>query len=162
MGAKIQSNNDIAGRRSGYDRRVLDNPNYNGLEKRATMGRRKELVKRKHQRFRTRDLTFVKLRSESEIDIGQLLDISKGGLALRYFVNTEKLLDYNDLGIFLSGGNFRIDRIPFRTISNIEQANNPPFSTIILRRYGVQFEKLTPDQQNQLDFFLQHHTVGEA
>lgn len=162
MGANNQDNHNIKGGRSGYDRRVFDDPAYKGLERRTLKERRKGLRKRKYQRFSTKDLTFVKLRSESEIDIGQLIDISKGGLALRYFVNTDKLRDYYDMGIFLSGGGFRIDRIPFKTVSNIELTNKPPFSKIMLRRYGVQFEKLTSDQQDKLIFFLDHHTTGNA
>ncbi len=117
-GANNQGNHNITRGRSGSDRRVFDDPGYKGLERRTSKERRKGSRKRKYQRFSTKDITFVKLRSESEIDIGQLLDISEGGLALRYFVNTEKLRNYNDLGIFLSGRNFRIDRIPFKTISN--------------------------------------------
>jgi len=112
-----------------------------------------------HQRFRAKDLTFVKLSSEHEEDIGQLLDISKGGLSLRYFLNDEKPRNYKELGIFVSGGNFAIDKIPFKTVSDTQLANGSPFSMIILRRYGLQFDKLKPEQLSKLDHFLQNYTL---
>ena len=153
---------NISGRRCGYDRRVFANPNYRSLEKRVTAERRKGPQKRTDKRYRVKDLTFVKLRSESEIEIGQLLDISKEGLAFRHFIDNKKSRKYHDLGLFLSGGGFSIDRIPFKAVSSIELANNSQFSTIILKRYGVQFEKLTPDQTKRLDHFLLNYTLGEA
>lgn len=153
---------NISGRRSGCDRRVLADLNYMSIDKRTAADRRKGPQKRTDKRYRVKDLTFVKLRSESEIEIGQLLDISKEGLAFRYFIDNKQSRSYYDLGLFLSGGGFSIDRIPFKAVSNIELANNSQFSTIILKRYGVQFEKLTPDQTNRLDHFLLNYTLGEA
>ncbi len=153
---------NISGRRSGCDRRICAGLNYRSIEKRVTPDRRNGPQKRTDKRYRVKDLTFVKLRSESEIEIGQLLDISKEGLAFRYFIDNKQSRSYSDLGLFLSGGGFSIDRIPFKAVSNIELANNSQFSTIILKRYGVQFEKLTPDQTNRLDHFLLNYTLGEA
>jgi len=113
-----------------------------------------------HQRFRAKDLTFVKLSSEHQEDIGQLLDISKEGLSLPYFSNDERSHNYSNLGIFVSGGNFTIDAIPFKTVSDNELAKGSPFSKINLRRYGVQFENLIPDQISKLDHFLKNHTLN--
>ena len=153
---------NISGRRSGYDRRVLPDSHYRSIEKRATPDRRNGPQKRTDKRYRVKDLTFVKLRSKSEIEIAQLLDISMEGLAFRYFVDNKQPRNYYNLGLFLSGGGFSIDQIPFKAASNIELANNSQFSTIILKRYGVQFEKLTPEQTNSLDHFLLNYTLGEA
>lgn len=163
---KIQNiykeNNNIGGRRSGKDRRVLADPNYRGIERRISNDRRKGTMRRDYKRFRPKDLTFVKLNSEYEEDIGQLLDISKGGLSLRYFINEEKPRNYSDLGIFVSGGDFAVDWLPFKGVSDNVLKNNSMFSTILLRRYAVQFENLTPDQGAKLDYFLLNHTLGEA
>ena len=154
-----QNNLNISGRRSGSERRVFD-PNYKGIERRVTKDRRTSSQQRRHQRFRAKDLTFVKLSSEKQEDIGQLIDISKVGLSFRYFLNDERSHNYSNLGIFVSGGNFTIDAIPFKTVSDTELANGSPFSKINLRRYGVQFENLTPDQISKLDNFLKNHTLN--
>ena len=163
---KIQNiykeNSNLGGRRSGQDRRLSADPNYKGIERRISGDRRLATRRRMYKRFRAKDLTFVKLNSEYEEDIGQLLDISKGGLSVRYFKDEERSRNYTDLGIFMSGGHFAVDWIPFRGVSDTVLKNNSLFSTIVLRRYAVQFENLTPDQAAKLDYFLLNHTLGEA
>ena len=77
-------------------------------------------------------------------------------------IDGKKSQNYSSLGIFLSGGDFIIDQIPFRIVTDTELNSNQPFSTIILRRYAVQFENLTPDKAAKLDYFLLNHTLGEA
>ena len=150
------------GRRSGSDRRVCADPGYRGTERRIARDRRKGIRQRKHPRFKAKDLTFVKLKFEKNEDIGQLLDISREGLSLRYFVSHEKEYNYSELGIFLSGGSFVVDNIGFKAVSDTKIAEGSPFSTIMFRRYGVQFVNLTPEQAAMLDFFLLNHTLGEA
>jgi len=151
---------DICGRRSGVDRRAFPAPTYSGLERRINGERRIGTRKRGNPRFRAKDLTFVKLQSESDEDLGQLLDISKGGLSLRQFVNEEKSQDFSELDIFSSGSDFNIAGIPFRTVSNTVLTNYSPFSTTVFRRYGLQFENLTSAQAVKLDHFLLNHTLG--
>ncbi len=158
----IYQNSNFGGRRSVSNRRVFADPDYKSLEKRITGERRKGTIKREQVRFRAKDLIFVKLNSENTEDVGELLDISKGGLSLRYFVKEKKPRDYSDLGLFSSGGDLIIDEVPFKTVVDTELANNIQFSTIIFRRYGVQFENLTPNQTAKLDYFLLNHTLGEA
>ena len=157
-----QENNNLEGRRLGLDRRVFADPNYNGLDKRIFGDRRKGPWKRKNPRFRTKDLTFVQLNSENKEDVGELLDISKGGLSLRYFEKEEKPQGYSGLGLFSSGGDLIIDEVPFKTVADTELVNNMQFSTIIFRRYGVQFENLTSEQTAKFDYFLLNHTLSEA
>jgi len=153
-------------RRSGFDRRKFNVADYNGLERRIILDRRTEIQRRKHNRFRPKALTFIRLRSESEEDMGQLLDISKAGLSLRYVDYAEKALDYSELEILLSGDEFTIGRIPFQTVSSdIKLTFSPyfrPLYPIELRRHGVKFEELTPDQLSKLDYFLKNCTLGEA
>ena len=127
METENQDYPNISGRRYGYDRRVCAASNYRSIDKRVTPDRRNGPQKRTEKRYRVKDLTFVKLRSESEIEIGQLLDISKEGLAFRYFIDNKQSRNYYDLGLFLSGGGFSIDQIPFKAASNIELANNSQY-----------------------------------
>jgi len=162
MENSYQDYNKVSGRRSGSDRRMYPDSKHRGVERRVAEDRRKKTRKRTHIRFQAKDLTFVKLCSKSDVDIGQMLDISKGGLSLRYFIDSEKSQDYSELGIFLSGGDFIIDQIPFRTVSDTLLNSSPPFSVITLRRFSVQFDKMPPDKIAKLDDFLLNHTLGEA
>ena len=92
MENNYQYNLTVSGRRSGSDRRIFNDPHYNGTERRITKDRRNGTRKRKHTRFRPEDVTFVSLRSESEEDMGELLDISKGGLSFSYFIKARRFL----------------------------------------------------------------------
>jgi len=127
-----------------------------------TEDKSKEKEKRKHSRLQAGDLTYVKLRSESGEDIGQLLDISQEGLSLRYFEDKEISGEYSKLGIFLSGSDFSIDNIPVRIVSDITMTGKSTLNRPGLRRYGIQFDKLTSDQQSKLIYFLQNHTKSES
>jgi hypothetical protein len=130
-------------------------------ESRISGDRRKGKENRKHTRFLAEQLTFVKFGSEHEENIGQLLDISRSGISIRYFATEEILQDFSNLSIFSSDGDYNSGKIPIKIISDIEREKSPSGKQT-LRRYGIQFEKLTPAQTAQLDYFRLNHTLGEA
>jgi c-di-GMP-binding flagellar brake protein YcgR len=140
-------------RRSGYDRR-------RGADRRTLIERRE------HKRFQAKEPTSVALWSEHEQDIienmGQLLDISRGGLSLRCTSKPEESNGYSLLEIFLSGDDFNIDEIPFKIISAIEMVGDSRSSELTLKRYGIRFDQLTQEQKAKLDHFLINRTLGEA
>ena len=148
-------------RRSGIDRRLCADPYDKGPERRIT-DRRSEIDKRKDIRYWVKDHILVNLRSESKSNLGQLLDISKGGLAFYYFANAKKPKNYSELGIFPSNDDFAIARIPCKTVSDTKMINESPFGTKILRRHSIRFENLTPAQKIKMDYFLRNYTLGEA
>jgi len=156
----------VGDRRAGSERRVSVSLNYKGAEKRATIERRKGIERRKHKRYQVKDLAFAKLWSthdkEYVQDMGQLLDISRDGLALHCSIKAEKAAEHSGLGIFLSGGDFSIEKIPFTIVSDIEMTGKPTLNHRAGWRYGIQFENLTAEQQSKLDYFLQNHTFGKA
>jgi len=151
----------FSGRRSYIDRRVFDDPNFSGIERRMIKDRRGGTCRRENKRFQVKDFTFVKLWSESNEDIGQLLDLSKRGLSLRYFVTGENPGNFSELGIFSSGSGLAVDGIPFRIISDTE-LDESPFGPVMFRRSGVQFGQLASKQKSNLDYFLKNYTLGQA
>jgi c-di-GMP-binding flagellar brake protein YcgR len=136
--------------RSGYDRR-------------SESGRRSVIEQRKYKRFLPKDPTFVTLWIEHEKNFsekdGQLLDISRGGIALRCIAKPEESNDYSLLEIFLSD-DYSIEDMPFKIVSGIEMTGDSASSELTLRRYGIQFDKLTSEQTVKLDYFLANHTLG--
>lgn len=144
-------------RRSGKDRRKADAVGFTGNDRRGYKERRSGLKRRKHQRFQVQDFIFITLKSESDKDIGQLIDISDGGLSFRYFVGVKKPPIFSKLDIVLSGSDFAITGLPFRIISDTELTNGFQSSPINFRRYSVQFEQLTYNQNFKLYYFLYDH-----
>ena len=49
-----------------------------------------------------------------------------------------------------------------QTISDFQIANDVPFSSITMKRCGVQFRDLTPHQVSQLEYFIRTYNAGEA
>ena len=144
-------------RRCGKDRRVGVGDIFTGTDRRSRKDRRSGLQRRKHQRFQLEDFTFVNLKSEADKDLGQLIDISNGGLSFRYFVGAKKPGNFSKLDIVLSGSDFAITGLPFRVVSDTELTNGFQYSPINFRRYCVQFEELTYNQNFKLCYFLSNH-----
>ena len=115
---------------------------------------------REYKRFRPKKSTFIRVRSESEEDIGELIDISKGGLSICYFVNEEKIREYSELSIFSSDTEFALEGIPIKNISDTE-LKDLPFETTILRRHSIRFEEMTDDQISKLDYFIKNYASSE-
>lgn len=130
-------------------------------EKGITGDRKQGKENRKHTRFLAKELSFVKLVSGHEENVGQLMDISRSGLSIRYFTTADVLQDFSALSIFSSDGDYNSGKIPIKIVSDIERDKSPSGKQT-LRRYGIQFDELTPEQIDELDDFLLNHTLGEA
>ena len=146
-------------RRCGKDRRIAGGDLFDGMDRRSHKDRRSGLQRRKHQRYQLEDFTFVNLKSKSDKDIGQLIDISNGGLSFRYFVGAKKPKKFSKLDIILSGSDFAITGLPFRVIADTELTDGFQSSPINFRRYCVQFEELTYNQNFKLCYFLYNHPM---
>ena len=125
---------------------------------------KKQVDRRRHKRFQVRDSAFVVLRAPWPhfTKVGQIIDISRQGLAFRYIADEGRSNGSSELEILLGNQSFYLDKVPFKTISDSKTDNDIPFSSIKMRRSGVQFGKLTPEQISQLKYFIWNHTTGEV
>jgi hypothetical protein len=124
------------------------------------MKRKKRVEQRKQNRFRVREGAFAVLGDDIS-KLGQIIDICMGGLAFRYVAMGTPTDGPFKLDIFLDEKGFYLGSLPFKIISDIEIDHEIPFSSITVRRHGVQFGKLTHKQMSQLNYFIRNHTVGE-
>jgi hypothetical protein len=121
---------------------------------------KKEMVeKRQHKRFQVPKGTFVGL-GPHDTKVGQIIDVGMGGLAFRYVGSEEP--SNGELDVFLNERDFYLGRVPFRTVSDFEITSRRDSSPTAMRRSGVQFRKMKPNQISQLEYFIQNHTLGEA
>jgi len=124
----------------------------------------KELVeRRKHERFQVEDgaLAVLKPPWPHSTRLGQIIDISRGGLAFRCIASEERSNGSCELSIIFADHGFYLNKLPINTISDFETAKMP-FASMTPRRRSVQFEELTHDQMSKLEYFIQKHTIGEA
>ena len=124
---------------------------YESLEKYAEQ--------RNSVRFTASGCTLVSLGSEHS-RLGEVLDVSLGGLAFRCISGEEPSTRIGTLDVYCEDG-LRLAKIPFQTVWDSEVSDPPPFSYITTRRYGVRFGDLSQDQQSSLRLLIQNYTTED-
>ncbi len=124
-----------------------------------TIGAKTE--RRQRQRFKAIEGAFAALVNHNS-KLGQIKDISTAGLSFRYIEDHGQTDDAQELKIIIGNRGLYLDKIPFRQIFDFEIANEYSFSFIKMRQVGLQFGKLTAEQEHRLHVFIQEHTVGEV
>lgn len=114
--------------------------------------------RRKSKRHKIKDVAFAVLTSGLDEELGQIVNISRGGLAFEYFVGSRRIRDAKYLDIMLTKNEMHIREIRVLTICDFEIENKLPFSTIAKRRQSVCFESLTTEQERQVRHLIQKHT----
>jgi hypothetical protein len=102
---------------------------------------------------------IVAFQRSSTVAIGTILDISRGGISVRYTPTEEQSSTSPDIDILLTDHNFYITGIPVTTIFDCKLENKIPFSYIYERRCGMKFGKLTDNQLNQLNELLSNYVI---
>lgn len=103
---------------------------------------------------------FAAVRQKSN-QVGQIKDISVSGLAFMYLANEGSTNGARALDIFITKHRLYIKNIPFQLVRDTQVEQESPFSKVPIRQQGIQFGKLTAEQQTQLMHLMQHHTEGE-
>jgi hypothetical protein len=84
-----------------------------------------------------------------------------GGLGFRY-IDIKELPEESSLDIFMTEHDLCLDRVPFKTVTNYDIPNTvvckivdalPP-SCKSMKRGGVQFGELTPEQAARLEYLI--------
>jgi hypothetical protein len=117
--------------------------------------------RRKHERFCVRNGSFAELSPQFTI-LGQIMNISTGGLAFRYVASAERSKESSKLSILLTDGSFRLDKIRFQTIWDAPMPREFSFGAITLRQCGVRFGALTHGQQLHLQYFMRRYSGDEG
>ena len=121
-----------------------------------------DIEKRKYVRFSVKDNAFAALRSGFE-RVGKVNDISKKGLALSYLIESTKVgsdRDYSEVDIFLSGKGFHLHKVPCKIVYDIQDSKFNKNNSIMKRRCGLHFGKLSKSQSELLELFLKNYTTG--
>jgi hypothetical protein len=119
--------------------------------------------RRQHKRFQVHDGAFAVLRPRSDIwgqvidIVGQIVDISQGGLMFRYIAGENRSHDPFELDVVLAGDSFRLDKIPFNVVSDMDMTHRSSLTPTTMKRQGLQFGALTHDQKAQLQYFIQNY-----
>jgi hypothetical protein len=119
-----------------------------------------ETDRRKEKRYKVISGAYAVLSAKPN-KLGQISNISRGGLAFRYIADNPGHNGAQRMDVFIRNENYFLKDIPIKPVYDIELAKEDPFSTILLRQQSVQFGELTEEQNSKLMHLLQHHTLGE-
>ena len=115
------------------------------------------IEKRKHQRYKVKGKAFA-ISSPDYKNLGQIRDISKGGLSCQFIENGEQTKNSNEIEIFSAVGDFYLKKLPVRTVLDFEIDNTVSSNSMPMRQWSMQFGKLNYLQRLLLNFFLQNYT----
>ena len=91
--------------------------------------------------------------------LGHVEDIGMGGVAFRYMYFDDEGESTNTLNLYYPKYNFYLKRLPVRLITDIEEFNPSQFKTVVMKRCGMQFLNLTPEQKKQIERFISLYTI---
>ena len=119
--------------------------------------KREFIERRKHKRFKVKGGAFAVSTTDCK-NLGQIKDISKGGLAFQFIENGEPAKGSIEIEIFSTAGDFYLKKLPVKTVLDSEIDNTVSSHSMPMRQWRMQFGKLNYFQELLLDFFLQKYT----
>ena len=122
---------------------------------------KQNVERRSHQRFQVPKGVFVEVRRPHHSKLGEIINISMGGVAFRYLAAKEPSNGSDKLNIFFDEGGFRLNDILLETVTDL-RTHKIPYTYVTMRRSGVQFRSLTHHQISQLEHFIENYAAGEA
>ena len=123
------------------------------------VGRKRTVERRKNKRYKAVEGAYAAISPNSH-KLGQIIDISMGGLAFKYIDTSTDDTESEGLPeetVFLSSMGYYVGDLPFKTISDYEVTNAPSFSSMKVRKRHVQFADLSFKQLFDLDYYLRNN-----
>jgi len=84
-----------------------------------------------------------------------LIDVGMGGMAFRYVDDNSSWSTKQDEQGTISGQNFYLESLPLITVAESELYNG----IYTIRRHGVKFGTLTPEQRNTIEKIIMDHVA---
>jgi len=111
---------------------------------------------RKYIRSRVRKGAIAAFFQPDENDffmLGEIVDISEGGLGICYIDIEERYTDSLQVSIYGLDGEAFLSRIPCRIVFDKEVPDDP-LAILSVRRCGIQFEGISEDNLDKLKQFI--------
>ena len=112
--------------------------------------------KRKYKRFKAKEGAFALLASDNKL--GQIKNISRGGLTFQYIGADTPSKGSTEIEIFSPALDFYLKKVPIKSIEDAEIESDVPFSSIPTKQLSVQFGEMTSMQLTLLNHFIEKYT----
>jgi len=113
--------------------------------------------RRREERFVTNEDVFVVSSSKPEKK-HSLLDISRSGMAFKYYSIKNQTVENGKYSIMTSDKRFILEDIPCRTVSDTVLNHSNDLMDVSVRRRGIEFRDLTLSQYESLGFLIDNYT----
>ncbi len=113
--------------------------------------------RREHQRFKAVEGAVVLAAT----NFGNVVNISKGGMAVQYINWDNAKGDQGLLDVVLKG-DIVLKDFPFFVIPDSEMYDMGQSRMMVMKRRRIQFGSLTVAQEVQLSHYIEHHALAEA
>ncbi len=114
--------------------------------------------RRKEERVTVGESVYVVINTQPQM-MGQMVEISSTGMAFT-FVDLDavsRLLSDQSalrLDLFAGGKGFFVRNLPCRLVSKINNTSSSSFSSLLIKRIGVEFKALSVPQQVQINTLI--------
>ncbi len=117
--------------------------------------------RRKEERMPVIESVYVVVDSHPQV-MGQMVEISSGGLAFTFVdldAVSQKLKNSSRLRVdlFEGGRGYVIRDLPCRLVSKTNRSAPSSFSSLTIKRIGLEFQGVSLPQQVQINSFLSKH-----
>ena len=119
-------------------------------------GKDKPIEKRIFSRCRLKN-GLTAYRSSDGSELGQVVDISLGGMAFDYIADMDLPKGAFYIDLRLKGEPMVISRLPSLTVSDNDTGRMAPFSNISIRRCGIEFYYPPKDKKTQLQVLIRKY-----
>jgi len=116
--------------------------------------------RRKHHRYQVPNLVIA-VPQKSQSQVARIVNISKGGMAVRYVDQTDWLGEASEIDILVNS-NFFMTSVPIESIRDFKVNNQVSFSIIRERQCCMQFGTLSPAQEHLLDEMIMKYTASSS
>ena len=107
------------------------------------------------------EIAFALIKS-NPLKMGEIIEISRGGLTFSYIDNESGLKALGELDIIFAEKDFHLSRLPFKEVDDADVIDDSPFSALAMKRLTVKFEELSTRQKQKIDHLLSNFTTGEV
>jgi len=115
--------------------------------------------RRKHKRFKALGETYAVFRAPNPI-LGQIMDISEGGLAIRYVEGERRLNNVVEFDLFTTSDDLAVNAIAAVARSDQQLSTEEDHDAEPTRRRGIEFISLLKGQMEAVKALIRKQGIG--
>ncbi len=116
--------------------------------------------RRKYERYNVPQLAIAVPKRQTS-QVARIINISKGGMAVRYLDQNDWLGNANAVDILVNS-NFFMTNIPIENVCDFKVENEVSFSIISERQCCLQFGILSSEQELLINDFILTYSAGNS